>query len=82
MLRGLCRTTQRLELSDSELFYFVNGLRTAIKREVLLKTPKHYSEAFYIAKHVEAVDRITADEIVFSEFQESNNTNPEYHDFE
>ena len=37
------RTAQRLELSDSELlFYFVNGLRTAIKRDVLLKTPKHY----------------------------------------
>ena len=68
-------------MDSALLFYFVDGLRTAINRDVL-KTPKHYIKAFYITKHVEAVDRITADEIVFSEFQESNNTNPEYHDFE
>ena len=73
----VCRTAQLIDISDSErLFCFVNGLRNDIKREVFMRTPKTYDEAFCIARHVEAVEQIVNSDYKFSEFVEPAYADP------
>ena len=56
---GTCR---RLGVSQvDQFYYFVNGLRADIKREVLMGQPKDYLTAVNLARHTESVDRSIGD---------------------
>ena len=46
---------------DSVMYYFINGLRAEIKREVLMHLPKDYLTAVNLASRTEFVDRTIAD---------------------
>ena len=56
---GTCR---RLGVSQvDQFYYFVNGLRADIKREVLMGQPKDFLTALNLARHTESVDRTIGD---------------------
>ena len=44
-----------------QFYYFVNGLRADIKREVLMGQPKDYLTAVNLSRHTESVDRTIGD---------------------
>ena len=55
-------TYRRLGVSQvDQFYYFVNGLRADIKREVLMGQPKDYLTAVNLARHTESVDRTIGD---------------------
>ena len=55
-------TCRRLGVSkEDQFYYFVNGLRAEIKREVLMRQPKDYLTAVNLARRTEFVDHTIAD---------------------
>ena len=46
---------------EDQFYYFINGLRAEIKREVLMRQPKDYLTAVNLARRTELVDRTIAD---------------------
>ena len=55
-------TCRRLGVSrEDQFYYFDNGLRADIKREVLMHQPKDYLIAVNFARRTEFVDRTIAD---------------------
>ena len=46
---------------EDQFYYFVNGLRAEIKREVLMRQPKDYLTAVNLARRTEFVDHTIAD---------------------
>ena len=46
---------------EDQFYYFINGLRAEIRREVLMRQPKDYLTAVNLARRTEIVDNTIAD---------------------
>ena len=46
---------------EDQFYYFINGLRAEIRREVLMRQPKDYLTAVNLARRTEFVDRTISD---------------------
>ena len=58
-IASICR---RLGVSkEDQFYYFINGLRAEIRREVLMRQPKDYLTAVNLARRTEIVDNTIAD---------------------
>ena len=55
-------TCPRLGVSkEDQCYYFVNGLRIQIRREILMRQPKDFLTAVNLARRTELADRTIAD---------------------